>query len=217
MNFLQLCQEANRLASMQGVVSSVSITSGYQYNLIKYVRDAWIDLQNLRKDWPFMRSSLTFNTVADTNEYSLATIGVTDLKRWHILQYTDSNGKKQPIRKMSYDYYITREINNDSSGKPLRYAEDPIDRHLYLSTPDDAYTITGYYFTQPVSLSGTTDTPTLPVSYHMLIAYLGALKMADHMGNNNLYMELEKDADFMLGNLMRDHNPGKRVRMIGIA
>jgi hypothetical protein len=224
MNFLEICQEANTLSGMQGTVTSVTTTSGYQAILIKFVIDAYRDLQDYR-DWPWMRTSVQFNTVQGTTEYSLQDIvGIgndTFIKKWvkGMITYLnpDNSNKRVPLRRVDYDSYLRRNLEQESEGRPWVYAEDPLDRHLHLNPPDDAYTIEAYYYTHPVILAADADIPLLPVSYHLLIAYMGAQRMAGFMGNSNLYTELITNADTMLGNLLRGHNPGKRVYTPGIA
>jgi hypothetical protein len=219
MNFLEICQEANSLVGMQGTVSSTTVTSGYQEVLIKFCKQAYIDIQTMRKDWRWMRSSTTFNTVAGTTEYSLATIhgGTHDIARWvpNMILYTDSNSYDTPLKRIPYDKYIKDDYPQASRATPALYATDPIDYHLYLNPPDDAYTITCHYYTMPVELSASADTPVMPEEHHMAIAYLGAAHFAAFMGNSNLYMILNTKADAMLGNLMRAHLPAKRVRLHG--
>lgn len=217
MNFLKICQEANRLAGMQGTLSTVALSTSYQYTLVRFVAQAWIDLQNLRKDWFFMRSSVDFNTTAAKTEYTLANMSVTDVARWHLITYTDSNSYIQKLDGMSRDQYLLDNVAQEGQGAPRVYAVDPIDKHLYLNPPDGVYAMTCHYITEPVELTGNTDEPTLPDSYHMLLAYLGAAHMTAFMGNSNLYTDLSFRADVMLGALMRSEVPTRRVKLRGIA
>lgn len=219
MNFLSICQKANALAMMQGTVDDVTVTSGYQETLIEFCAQAWIDIQELRKDWPFMRSSVSFNTVASTTEYSLATIGVTDLARWvpGMITYINSDSYTSLLRQYSYDQYVLEDVALSDTNLPDVYAIDPVDKHLYLNPPSGAYTIKGHYYTLPVRLAADSDTPLLPPAFHMLIAYLGAAHYAGSIGNSNLFQMNTAKYDTMLGMLMRSEMPSKRVRLIGAA
>ena len=217
MNFLQICQEANRLCGLQGTISTVALSTGYQYTLIRFVVQSWIDLQTLRKDWDFLRSSVSFSTVAGTSEYSLATMSLTDCARWiDMIYYTDSSGGVNQLRHISYDQYILDAMSAKSQSKLESYAIDPVDNHLYFNVPDGVYNVTGHYFTEPVELTTATQEPSLPDSYHMLLAYLGGAHMAAFMGNSNVYTDLKFRADQMIGSLMRDSNPAKRINIRGI-
>lgn len=223
MTFLQICQEANRICGLQGTVASTTVTSGYQETLVKFCKQAYIELQEYRPNWPWMRSSATFNTVASTTEYSLQTImgigNTVDIDRWvkGMIVYTDSDDATTPLHQMSYNSYIVRDVDDWGTGAPSHYAEDPVDRHLWINPPDTAYSITAYYYTRPVHLSASSDIPVMPVAFHMLIAFMGATHMAGFLGNSNLYNTLGVKSDNMLGMLLRANNPAKRARVIGAA
>jgi hypothetical protein len=206
---------------MQGVVSSVTVTSGYQEILIKMVKDAYVDLWVYR-DWPWTRESETFNTVQGTTEYSLATIvgigDTVDIRKWvpGMILYVDSDGYRTPLRRVGYNYYVRNDIIKQDQSTPALYAEDPVDSHLYINPPAGAYSIEAHFYRYPVELAANGDTPDCPDSFHRYIAYAGAYRLAKFMGNPNLSQQLALQADVMLGNLLRGHNPAKRVRTLGI-
>lgn len=209
------------MCGLQGTVLSTTVTSGYQEILVKMCRNAYIDIQELRKDWPWMRSSTTFSTVAGTTEYSLSTMvggGTSDIARLvpGMVLYTDSNSYDERLTEWSYNRYIVDDVPQQTQSKPTLFAQDPVDHHLFLNPPNGVYTITVHYFTLPVALSAVTDTPVMPESFHRLIAYMGAAQMAAFMGNSNLFNINNQKADAMLGMLMRSELPGKRVRTLGI-
>jgi hypothetical protein len=222
MNFLQLCQKANTLSGLQGVVSNAATATGYQATLVEFVAQAWIDIQDLRKDWPFMRDSVSFTTTASQSEYTLLQIFGVDVSqtiaRWvpNMILYIDSNSYSTALLQYTYDQYVYQDIAQQDTGLPNRYAEDPVDKHLYINPPDSTYNITAHFYTLPVRLSGNTDTPTLPLSYHMLIAYQGAAHMAAYMGNSNLFQINQQKATAMIGMLMRSELPAKKMYVRGI-
>jgi hypothetical protein len=224
MNFLQICQEANRLAGMQGTLSTVAVSSGYQEILVTYCKDAFYDLQEYRKDWPWMRSSSTFNTVASDYEYSLQDIvnlgNSIDIARYvpgGIYVQDLSSSERSPLDYLPYDTYLYRNIDQADTGTPSLYALDPVDKHIYINPPDQAYTIEVHYYTLPVTLDEDADIPLLPPAFHILISYMGAARMAGFMGNSGLAAELTVAADNQLGMLLRSENPGKRMIVRGAA
>jgi hypothetical protein len=223
MNFLQICQKANTLSGLQGTVSSTTVTSGYQATLIEFCAQAFVDIQELRKDWPWMRSEVTFNTVAAQTEYTLANIfgigNAVTLGRWilNMMLYVDTDNNPLPLRLWNYDRYILDKVAYEGSGPPDKFAQDPVDKHLHINPPDDAYSITGHFYTTPVVLVSDADIPLLPPSFHNLIAYQGAAHMSAFMGNSNLFQVNTAKADAMLGDLMRAENPGKKMIVMGAA
>ena len=221
MNFLTICQKANSLCGLQGTVSNTATATGYQDILVEYCSQAYTEIQELRKDWPWMRSSATFNTTADKSEYTLQNIvGIgndKDIARYvkGMFYYEDANGNDVWLRKYSYDRYIYKGIANETSAIPGVWAEDPIDKHIYINPPDDVYAMTIHYYTLPVTLDGSADTLLLPESFHLLVVYLGAAYMSGFMGNANLFSINQAKADQMLGMLYRSENPMKKMRLRG--
>jgi len=219
MNYLQLCQKAHTLCGLQGTFSSVTTTTTYQVTLAKFVAEAWVDIQNLRKDWPFLRSSVTINGNDSETEYSLATIFPTgsDIARWvDQIYWVDSDGAFHKLTFIPYDEYIDRQIATSGSTYPTFVAEDPVDRHLYFNPMDTDYTIVAHYITTPVVLADNTDEPLLPPAFHNLIAYLGAAQMAAFLSNTNMYNLLATKADSLMGSLMRSELPSNRMKVTGI-
>ena len=218
MNYLQICQEVNNLVGLQGTFSSASAATGMQATLAQMVKSAWIDIQAYRKDWHFMRSSLTFNTVENTCEYSRATIlgGATDtIANWvpGMILYTDSDSYDTPLREVSYDYYVRYDYTEADASLPQIFAQDPVDKHLWINKPSGAYTITCHFISYPVDLTNNTDIPTLPIELHRAIVYRAAADMAAFLGNINGYQVYQQKADQMLGSVLRAENPGLKVRL----
>jgi hypothetical protein len=221
MNYLQLCQKAHTLCGLQGSFTSVSTTTTYQVTLAKFVAEAWEDIQNLRKDWPFLRSQLDLSLTTGKTEYTLTDIfgspTDSDVARWLTMcYYTDGNNNIRQLRWISYDEYIGNETAGGSANYPGIVAADPVDRHLYFNPLDTTYTVTMHYITLPVTMTSNTDEPLLPPAFHNLIAYQGAAQMCAFMGNTTMYNILVQKADVMLGELMRSEIPSRRMNIRGI-
>jgi len=221
MNFLQICQEVNTMCGMQGSMSTAYGATGYQATLAKAVINAWIDIQNLRREWRFMRKSVTFNTVTSQYEYTLTNIfgpgNPQDIALWVPgMVYYASGDANMPLYMYEYDAYKHYDIAAQSNSTPYVYAADPIDRHLYINPPDGIYSITAHYWRTPQILSANTDTPVLPVQFHRAIVYRAAADFAAFMGNVNEYQVYTQKADSMIGSIMRTEVPAKRVKPKGI-
>ena len=217
MNYLQLCQKAHSLCGLQGTFSSVTTTTLYQQTLAKFIAEAWYDIQDLRRDWPFLRASVSFSTVAGQSEYTLTNIGATDIARWiDMIYYTDASGGIHELGYMNYDTYILDAMSSKSQSTLDTYAVDPVDKHLYTNVPDAVYTVTGHYITTPTVLAANTDIPLLPVAFHNLIAYQGAAQMCAFLSNANMYNILIQKADSMMGSLMRSELPSRKMQVRGI-
>lgn len=83
MTFLQ---GVNRLKSECGVtgddLTAVTSQTGEYARLVNWYNSAWEDIQNMREDWEWMRTTATFPTVAGQPTYTTAQIGLTDFGNW---------------------------------------------------------------------------------------------------------------------------------------
>lgn len=83
MNFLQLINRVRQNCGVSGAdyPTSVGLT-GEGLRLKNWVNEAWMELQNQREDWQWMRKSFAFPTVAGQPFYTAAQIGITDFGLW---------------------------------------------------------------------------------------------------------------------------------------
>lgn len=83
MRFIDL---VNRLRLECGVLgsdlASVVNQTGESNRMVTWTNAAWLDIQNTRTDWQWMRTTATFPTVAGQPTYSAAQIGLTDFGQW---------------------------------------------------------------------------------------------------------------------------------------
>lgn len=83
MNFLELINTTRLLCGASGDdITSLSSQTKENRRYAMWVNGAYLDIQNMRKDWDWMRKSCTFPTVAGQGIYTKAQIGLTDHGFW---------------------------------------------------------------------------------------------------------------------------------------
>ncbi|WP_375188406.1 hypothetical protein [Sphingobium yanoikuyae] len=184
MDFLALFKAA---ASDSGIVAgfnnvaTLAGVSGRPAQLAGWVRDAWIDIQNERNDWTWMRRR--FGPVALTpsvNLYLAAELGVTRLGQWlgdrpgyrTFTVYDPDRGpaSETDMEQISYDRWIERWGRGaHDSQMPREWAISPARELLLGPTPDKAYLLKGEYRASAQILSADADTPEMPEEYHRVI------------------------------------------------
>jgi hypothetical protein len=188
MNFLELCKRVRQECGIagDGPITTVGQTKEMK-RIVDWTSQAWVDIQNARADWDFMRTPVTFNTVAGQQVYAPGAgkdIPITDFKRWRnesFRQYLQSAGVGTEVilgQYQSYsefrDFYLlgSRRL---VTGRPLYITITP-ERSLALGfTPNDVYVTTAEYYRKAQILAADTDVPNMEEDYHMLIVY-GAMK-----------------------------------------
>lgn len=219
MTFLELVKGVRSRVGMQGTgPASVLTASTAEMDLVTSVYDAWVDIQNFRDDWRWMRGTTSFLLAPPKEEYILSDIfGPNNrFKTWRkdtcrIVE----NGKKKYLIYLEYDKYIAKYLNSDKIAKPTYYTIRPWDNALMFNNPKAAYTITIDYQKSPQLLANNEDVPELPVSFHLLIVYAAVEKYDTVVISNTSYDQYALQHMLMLGQLMRNQLPKKVVRLNG--
>ena len=207
------------LCGMQGTgPSSVLNVQGVEEVLVRMVRDAYVDVQNQREEWNFLLDDGTFSTQIGVDTYNLTAIFGTPtppLKKYKVdsFRITETNGSQIYLKNLDRDVLEARYLNDVQQKLPTQYAINPENNALiFKPIPNGLYTVNFRYWRSPEILSADTQVPLLPLSFHNLIAYAAAAKMAVYLGSPELYQEYSQKANGMLGQLMRMEIPKMRLR-----
>lgn len=189
MNLLQLVNQTRVECGVSGpTLSSVQNLSGESARILAWVQQAWIDVQTSKEDWLFLREPFEFNTVADQWEYTAADAGLTDFGNWKRDSFRASTVNnlyrdEQLLNYMDWSTYrnLYRYANmRNTKARPVVVSIMPNKDLAFGSTPDQAYTINGEYYTQPVGLSADTDVPGIPSRFQMIIVYRAMMYYAGY-------------------------------------
>jgi hypothetical protein len=82
-NFLALVQRLKTECGVSGSTpTSVVSQTGEYGRLVNWINTAWMDIQMMRQDWDWMRTTATFPTVTGQATYTTTQIGLTDFGKW---------------------------------------------------------------------------------------------------------------------------------------
>jgi len=210
MNFVDLVNNLRVECGVSGTtLASVQSLGGELLRLKQWISDAWFELQTERDDWKFMRKSISFATVAGTQNYSLATIsalnGGMDInvyKRdsFSIDPPTDTNrSQEQPLGVMSWDHFRNMYIVGYPATDPTRWQRPMTmaindDKSIWFGpTPDAIYTIRGECYVNPQTLTADADVPTMPAKYHKVIVYRAMKKYAGYESANDVMIRAKNE------------------------
>lgn len=221
MNFIQLVQGVNNRIGIQGTgPSSVDITS-YEAQIVNAVKDAWLDIQDYRDQWKWMRDSKSFIMTTGKTSYTPSEIfGPSNrLRNWHkdTFYIQESGGIKQPLAFVDYDVYTHRHINDSVSKKPHEYTIRPWDNTLLFQSPDMAYTILCEYQKTPQELSASADVPEMPSHFHIAIMYKALDDYGAAMSFNEIQQKFNLKYVQALGGILREQLPSVKLKVRGIA
>lgn len=183
MNYLQLVNRARQEGGVSGaaLVSLGGTVSQETQRFKDWINEAWRELQVHCKDWDFMRSDFSFDTVAAQQTYVAASLStpLTSFRNWKrdtFRAYTASVGfgDEQILRFEPWDSFRNLYLygsQRSTTGRPVLFSIKP-DKSLVIGpVPDAVYTVNGEYFRQATDLTGDTDTPGITDEYHMLLVW----------------------------------------------
>jgi len=193
MDFLGLCQ---RLHSEAGVSGSAHTTvigqTGMLLRLVNWALTAYEDIQNLHPDWKFLRKAFSFPTVAATQNYTLATLGFTDLNSWisnDVRIYSAVADETRltyiPFDAFKYTYQIGP--NRTSEGRSTLFSIESDNSISLWQLPDAVYTVNGDYFQKAGDMTLDVDEPIIPSEYHMIIVWRALMFYGAKEGADEVY------------------------------
>lgn len=216
MSFLKMAQRLRQESGTSGAnPTSVLNQSGDVKSLVDWISTAWMDIQNERSDWFFMRQPMQFNTIAGKQSYTADDAGIVSFGNFKLdsfRQWLTSDGPDSEtyMYYMNYDdfrnSYMLGSLRTAQSS-PIAWSVDYSKNFLIGMVPNDVYTINGEGYAMPTELEFDDDRPTLPSQYHMMIVwralmYYGAKENAPECYTNgqNEYLRL-------MNKLLKDQLP----------
>lgn len=218
MTFLQLCQRARQECGIPGDGPTTVATDQRELKrLVAWVRQSWVEIQELRSDWEWMRKDFVFDTVAGQQVYAPDTdILLTDFASWRnnsFRSYLTSAGYGSELvlsQFVSYsdfrDYYLlaSRRL---MQGRPIEVAIQPNKSLCLGPTPNDIYTVSGEYYKVPQELSLDTDVPDFPARFHMAIVYKTMEKYGLFESATEQVVAGQQQFNMLMNKLMEDQLP----------
>lgn len=237
MNFLDICKKVDIMSGVQGMIQSVESTVGAQEVIVNATQQGFVELQEERMTWEFMRRTREWPLAVGKYQYSIVDIfgppatldplaAYTTFGRWQkkkpLLSYQiqdPDNGKWTQVVFVDYREFRFHLKNNlGDTGKPRYVTADEVSNDLLFSpTPDKAYVVHADYFVEPQILVANVQTPILPSRFHQLIIYRGLERVGAFYGNPGLQQRYAVADAKMTGNLYRDQNPAETVRIRSVA
>lgn len=197
MTFLELVQRfilESSSGSPSSSISTVVNQTGENLRYVTWVNQSWLDIQNLRRDWKWMRSSgmtgggMSFTTVAGTAIYPLGsgagTCGVTSANFGDWLKPTfrcfttaqGNTGDEMLIGWIGYDTWRDAYMvgpQRSVQTRPVIMSISPAMGICVGPPPNGNYTITGDYETRPalMAVANASEPTGLDTQYQMAIVY----------------------------------------------
>lgn len=213
--FLQLAQDLRRNCLIPGTgPAATQNQSGQAERMVKFIRDAYTELQNEQPNWRWMRGNFQLNTVANVRQYAYNATGLagtvidsdtaaaipTDrFRRWWIEEgdtmiYRLADGVATRHTIPFNDWTAHRRtwyLGQQNAGYPSELSIDPQDRIRLGATPDGVFVVEGEYQKGPQILVVETDVPEMPPRHHDMIVAMAMKKYAASMAAPEVYAQAQ--------------------------
>lgn len=186
MNLLELCRDLILEAGYSGQMLTTENQSGQFGRVVKWVRQADLDLQNEHQDWTFMDREFSFPTEADKDRYTLGeleALGVENVGTWDRdkMLIIDAYGRSSKLYwadfRLFHHRYGTAMIQ---AGKPTFFAVLPEGGLVLGPKPDAEYVVTGWFHLEATPMLTDLDEPLVPSPFHQAIVW----KALSYYGRN---------------------------------
>lgn len=205
MNLLEIAQLTNTLCGLQGNIDTISNLKEMQADLVRFIRQANLNIQLHRKDWKFMTGTMQVALTALVN-----TVDNDNVSEWKRVIHG-----KTDLRFVDYETYLTSDWSEPRP--PAQYTVVPETNQLLVNTLDNTYTFTVRYIKVPKDLLLNTDVPLLPVRFHSLIAYSAAASFGSWLGSPEIEDKNLTMADTLTGYMMQSEVPARTLKFNPLA
>lgn len=229
MTQLQLVQQLWRESAYEGdPPSTVAGSARRQKDVVRWINDAWKEIQEEYENWLWMRHTVSYTT--SVSEVLLSMLGVdvdthpkTGWARWKIdyrigresgfliqdPNVSDPDSTTGPLYYVPWlDYrniYYKRPLQ---SGRPSRFTITEGGNIQLLSSPDKQYKLFADYYHQPWIFTGDgTEYPDLPDRFHEMIVWKALMAYANAEDANERFQYATGKYNNYMYALRRDYLP----------
>lgn len=194
--YLELCQDVADESGTGAFPGTVSGLVGRPAKITKWVRNAWIDIQNDRDEWRWMEDEFTGNLISGVAAYAGSDFGMSRFGAWlvgpdpftgldRVTVQAAASGRSDEgglvfLPFEAFWSYYGRGAEAERTGRPTSYTVDGQERIRVWPSPDAAYILRGRYRKSPQALSAGTDVPEMPAQYHSAIVWRALTNLAAH-------------------------------------
>lgn len=218
--YLQLCTYLRQETTDAGTgPSAVTGQVGELARIVKWIADAWREIQNDR-DWFWMRRSFTVSATSGDGEYAYTdctdtttSIAIARFSKWYensFKCYLTSAGVGAEYSLIWVDWESFRRTyryGTQTNSAPIYVSMDPTRKFCLGPKPDATYTVSGDFKLGPQTLSADADEPELPTEYHNLIVYEAMSKYGGHRVAPEAIMRAQAEGGRLRYRLEQEHLP----------
>jgi len=212
--YLTLCQEMAREVGIPGSgPTTVAGQTGELGDIVRYIRDADLDIKRRWHDWKFLWTSTT--DTSSVGSRSLVTGNPSDLGVWNrdMVVYDYDTDNYQRLDYIEWDEYIhSYKFGTVSNGTPEMFTLTPagaIEMYPPASAVKNIYL---EYWKKPEELSADGDISIIPTEFHRIIIVRAKLYYAEHEDAPEVLVGSTAEFEDLLDNLESKYGRRQEAR-----
>jgi hypothetical protein len=212
--YLVLCQDMARDIGIPGTgPSSVTASdlSEEETDVVRYVKQADLDIQRRWFNWNFLWTEATITPSAGTSTLS----SPADLGNWNLdaIVWSKATNDYQELDYMDWDEYkLEYKLGVIDSGTPEVFAVKPDNVLDVYPTPDTTTSISVEYWKTPTELSADSDTSPIPARFHNIIIARAKIYYGENEDAPEILNGALASFEDLMDKLESDQLPGQKNR-----
>tara|TARA_R110000824_G_scaffold35511_3_gene111228 strand:+ start:943 stop:1632 length:690 start_codon:yes stop_codon:yes gene_type:complete len=214
--YIELCQDMARDVGIPGTgPSTVTPTPEEEKDVVRYIKDADLDIQRMWFNWDFLWSEATLTPVAGVSTLT----SPSDLAQWNTdsVVYNPTAEGWQPLGFVPWlQYREDYKYGTVATGIPELFSVKPDNVIDIYPTPNSTTAITSEYWATPTELSAGTDVSVIPVRWHRIIIARAKIYYAEQNDAAEVLSGSIAEFTDLLLKLESDQLPGQRNRRFSL-
>ena len=214
--YLVLCQDMARDVGIPGTgPSSVTPTPEEEQDIVRYIKDADLDIQRMWFNWDFLWTEYSTNTAASTSTIT----SPSDLAQWNIdsVVYAPTAENWQPLGFVPWlQYREDYKYGTVATGTPEYFSVKPTNVMDLYPTPDAVTALTAEYWATPTELSTDSQVSVIPERFHRIIIARAKIYYGEQNDATEVLSGAITEFTDLLGKLESDQLPGQRNRRFSL-
>jgi hypothetical protein len=194
MTFLEIVQRARQECSIAGTGPLTVVNQAYQLKkLVDWTVTAWIEIQQMRRDWSFRWAETTQALISGGRVYDPSVDWSLDVAAWDtysfkIYKTADGVASQSKLYWLTYPEFRDRcETGTISTGMPSYVTISPDGKVRFNALLPEACTLTAAYTKSVQTLAVDSDVPYMNAQWHMAIVWKVVQAYAAERGDSGLW------------------------------
>lgn len=211
--YLQICKDVRAQAGIAGDgPSDVTGQTGIEADVVRWVTEAYNDIQTLHENWNFLWTEESFLLPVGNSSYPvLSTFGLRQVSAdsWRAADATTVKYRLYPLSWVAWkNSYMSMK---DKDERPTTVIEQPNGTFKFYPTPLVDTTITFEGFKVPDVMTTSTDVPIFPAQYHELIQLKALMKYTEYYSAPELLNTVVPAYDELLSKMQFSELPKNNI------